>query len=216
MPVVVRDFDRARVAAEAADDAIARGERRPLLGLPMTVKESFNVAGLPTSWGVQGMKDWIADTDATAVARLKAAGAVILGKTNVAMWLADWQSDNPVYGRVNNPLDLNRTAGGSSGGAAAAVAAGMVPRWSWVPISAGRSVCRRRSAASTAISRATGLCRRAAMRPPVSMARRVVLNVQLVRWPGARLISIWRLASLPDRSNGDEVGYRLDASFSAS
>ncbi len=125
--VVVRDFDRARATAREADAALARGDRRPLLGLPMTVKESFNVSGLPTSWGVPAMKAWIADSDATAVARLKAAGAVILGKTNVAMWLADWQSDNPVYGRVNNPLDLARTPGGSSGGAAAAVASGMVP-----------------------------------------------------------------------------------------
>jgi amidase len=125
--VVIRDFDRARMAAAKADAALARGERRPLLGLPMTVKESFNVAGLPTCWGVPAMNGWIAETDATAVARLKAAGAVILGKTNVAMWLADWQSDNPVYGRVNNPLDLGRTPGGSSGGAAAAVASGMVP-----------------------------------------------------------------------------------------
>ena len=125
--VVVRDFDRARVAAREADAALARGERRPLLGLPMTVKESFNVAGLPTCWGVPAMNGWVAETDATAVARLKAAGAVILGKTNVAMWLADWQSDNPVHGRVNNPLDLSRTPGGSSGGAAAAVASGMVP-----------------------------------------------------------------------------------------
>jgi amidase len=125
--VVIRDFDRARVAAAEADAALARGERRPLLGLPMTVKESFKGAGLRTSWGVPAMNGWVADTDATAVARLKAAGAVILGKTNVALWLADWQSDNPVYGRVNNPLDLSRTAGGSSGGAAAAVASGMVP-----------------------------------------------------------------------------------------
>ncbi len=125
--VVVRDFDRARVAAREADKALARGERRPLLGVPMTVKESFNVAGLPTNWGVPAKEGWIAQTDATAVARLKAAGAIILGKTNVAMWLADWQSDNPVYGRVNNPLDLNRTPGGSSGGSAAAVASGMAP-----------------------------------------------------------------------------------------
>ncbi len=125
--VVVRDFDRARVAAAEADKALAAGERRPLLGLPMTVKESFNVAGLPTTWGFPGMSGWTADRDATAVARLKAAGAVILGKTNVALWLADWQSDNPVYGRSNNPLDLARTPGGSSGGAAAAVASGMTP-----------------------------------------------------------------------------------------
>ena len=125
--VVVRDFDRARLTAAEADAALARGERRALLGLPMTVKESFNVAGLPTCWGVPAMNGRLAERDATAVARLKAAGAVILGKTNVAMWLADWQSDNPVYGRVNNPLDPARTAGGSSGGAAAAVASGMVP-----------------------------------------------------------------------------------------
>ena len=125
--VVIRDFDRARDAAAQADAALAGGERRPLLGLPMTVKESFNVAGLPTTWGVPAMKGWVAQTDAVAVARLKAAGAVILGKTNVALWLGDWQSDNPVYGRVNNPLDLSRTPGGSSGGSAAALAAGMVP-----------------------------------------------------------------------------------------
>ena len=125
--VVVRDFERARVAAEEADAALARGERRPLLGVPMTVKESFDVAGLRSSWGVPAMNGWIAERDATVVARLKAAGAVILGKTNVAMWLADWQSDNPVYGRVNNPLDLTRTPGGSSGGSAAALASGMVP-----------------------------------------------------------------------------------------
>jgi amidase len=125
--VVVRDFERARAAAKAADGALARGERVPLLGVPMTVKEAFNVAGLPTTWGVEAARDWIAPTDATGVARLKAAGAVILGKTNVPPMLADWQSDNPIYGRTNNPLDLSRTPGGSSGGAAAALAAGMVP-----------------------------------------------------------------------------------------
>jgi amidase len=125
--VVVRDFDRAREAAKAADDALARGERRPLLGLPMTVKEAINVAGLQTTWGVPHFKGWTAQRDTLAVARLKAAGAVILGKTNVAPWLADWQSDNPVYGRTSNPYDLTRTSGGSSGGGAAAVASGMSP-----------------------------------------------------------------------------------------
>ena len=125
--VVVRDFDRAREAARAADAALSRGERRPLLGLPMTVKESHNVAGLRTSWGVEMFGHWIAPTDSVGVARLKAAGAVILGKTNIPPFLADWQSDNPIYGRTNNPLDLSRSPGGSSGGAAAALAAGMVP-----------------------------------------------------------------------------------------
>jgi amidase len=77
--VVVRDFARARDAARAADAALSRGERRPLLGLPMTVKEAINVAGLPTTWGVELFKGWIASEDAAAVRRLKAAGAVIVG-----------------------------------------------------------------------------------------------------------------------------------------
>jgi amidase len=125
--VVVRDFDRARIAAEAADAALARGEQRPLLGLPMTVKEQFNVAGLPTTWGDPKFKDWRPDADALAVQRLKAAGAIIIGKTNVPLRLSDWQSYNEVYGTTNNPWDQTRTPGGSSGGAAAALAAGFVP-----------------------------------------------------------------------------------------
>ena len=125
--VVVRDFDRARAAADAADAALARGERRPLLGLPMTVKEQFNVAGLPTTWGYPRFRDWRPDVDALAVQRLKTAGAIIIGKTNVPVGLADWQSYNSIYGTTNNPWDLSRTPGGSSGGAAAALATGFVP-----------------------------------------------------------------------------------------
>jgi amidase len=125
--VVVRDFDRARTAAAEADTALARGEPGALLGVPMTVKEAFNVAGLPTTWGVRGTEGMLARGDAVAVGRLKAAGAIILGKTNVSANLGDWQSDNPVYGLTRNPWDLARTPGGSSGGAAAALAAGFVP-----------------------------------------------------------------------------------------
>jgi amidase len=125
--VVVRDFERARAAADGADAALARGERRPLLGLPMTVKEQFNIAGLPTTWGHPQFRDWRPDADALSVTRLKAAGAVILGKTNVPLGLADWQSYNEVYGTTSNPWDLGRSPGGSSGGGAAALAAGMVP-----------------------------------------------------------------------------------------
>jgi amidase len=121
--IVVRDFDRAREAAKAADAARARGDGRPLLGVPMTVKEAIDVAGLPTTWGLPGTQHTKVTRDAVVVERLKAAGAIILGKTNVAMMLADWQSSNPVYGRTNNPWDVTRTAGGSSGGAAAALAA---------------------------------------------------------------------------------------------
>lgn len=125
--VVVRDFGRAREAARAADAAIARGERRPLLGVPMTVKEANWVAGLPTTWGMEMWQDWTAPVDGVGIARLKAAGAVILGKSNVPPMLADFQSNNRVYGRTCNPWDLTRSPGGSSGGSGAALAAGMVP-----------------------------------------------------------------------------------------
>ena len=124
--IVVRDFERARAAAEDADAALARGERRPLLGVPMTVKEQFNVAGLPTTWGFVD-SNWRSETDALAVQRLKAAGAIVIGKTNVPAHLTDWQSYNSIYGTTNNPWDLSRTPGGSSGGSAAALAAGFVP-----------------------------------------------------------------------------------------
>lgn len=124
--IVVRDFERARKAAEDADAALSRGERRPLLGLPMTVKEQFHVAGLPTTDGNPKFKDWKAEVDALAVQRLKSAGAVIIGKTNLPIGMRDWQSYNDVYGTTNNPWDLERTPGGSSGGSAAALAAGFV------------------------------------------------------------------------------------------
>jgi amidase len=125
--VVVRDFDRARDAARLADIAIGRGERRPLLGIPIVVKESFDVAGLPTTWGAPAFKHWKPQEDAVAIARLKAAGAIIVGKTNVPLLLGEWQSFNEIYGTTNNPWDLGRSPGGSSGGSAAALAAGFGP-----------------------------------------------------------------------------------------
>jgi len=125
--ICVRDFDRALDAARAADAALARGERKPLLGLPMTVKESYNVAGLPTTWGFPAQKDFIAGEDALSVTRVKEAGTIVLGKTNVPVALGDWQSYNEIYGTTNNPYDLGRTPGGSSGGSSAALAAGYGP-----------------------------------------------------------------------------------------
>ncbi|MDB5677744.1 amidase family protein [Sphingomonas bacterium] len=125
--VVVRDFDSARHQAQEMDRRLAAGDTASLLGVPMTVKESFDVAGLPTTWGLEPAKDFIPTNDAVAVKRLKAAGAVILGKTNVPPLLADLQSNNPIYGRTNNPHDHSRVAGGSSGGSAAALGSGMVP-----------------------------------------------------------------------------------------
>jgi amidase len=122
--ICVRDFARGLEAARAADAALARGETRPLLGIPLTVKESFNVAGLPTTWGFPAQKDFTPPEDALSISRVKAAGGVILGKTNVPTSLSDWQSYNDIYGTTNNPFDLGRTPGGSSGGSSAALAAG--------------------------------------------------------------------------------------------
>jgi amidase len=125
--VVVRDFDRARKAATAADVDLARGERRSLLGIPITFKEAFNIGGMPTTWGFSQFKDFVPKQDALIVSRAKSAGAIILGKTNVSLGLEDLQSYNDVYGTTNNPWDTSRTPGGSSGGCAAALAAGFVP-----------------------------------------------------------------------------------------
>ncbi|MEZ5557545.1 MAG: amidase [Pseudomonadales bacterium] len=126
--VVVRDFERARAAADAADQALAQGrDLGALHGVPMTIKESYNIAGLPTTWGVPDFKDNVADSDSETVKRFKAAGAHFMGKTNVPLNLADFQSYNDIYGTTNNPWNLKRIPGGSSGGSAAALAAGMTP-----------------------------------------------------------------------------------------
>lgn len=122
--VVVRDFERAHTEARLADEALARGEQKALTGVPVTVKESFDLRGHATTWGFAFHSEHVAREDALAVQRLKAAGAVVLGKTNVPPALADWQSANPIYGRTNNPHDVTRSPGGSSGGGAAAIAMG--------------------------------------------------------------------------------------------
>jgi amidase len=113
--------------AAAADEATARGDDTgPLHGVPMTIKDAFNVAGLPTTWGNPAFKEYVADSDATVARRLKQAGAIVVGKTNVAFMLGDFgQTANELYGVASNPWDTTRTPGGSSGGAAAALSAGM-------------------------------------------------------------------------------------------
>ncbi len=124
--VVVRDFERARARAKQLDRTKKKsGSKLPaLFGVPMTIKESFDIQGLPTTWGSEAFRNNVAKADALAVTRLKAAGAIILGKTNVPTMLGDWQSSNPIYGTTNNPWDVSRSPGGSSGGSAAALAAG--------------------------------------------------------------------------------------------
>ncbi len=124
--IIWMDVEAARERARAADAALAKGEVwGPLHGVPMTVKESFNFAGSPTTWGLPAHRDNIPSDHATLVARKLAAGAVIFGKTNVPQHLADWQSFNAIYGTTNNPWNAERTPGGSSGGSAAALAAGL-------------------------------------------------------------------------------------------
>lgn len=123
--IVVFDWERASQSARQADRALAQGlPCGPLHGVPMTIKESFDVAGLPTTWGDRTLS-YVAVRDDLVVERLKAAGAVIFGKTNVPFRLLDFQSYNDIYGVTNNPWDSTRTPGGSSGGAAAALAAGL-------------------------------------------------------------------------------------------
>lgn len=123
--VVTLDPDGARRAADAADGALARGAPvGPLHGVPMTIKDTYETAGMRTT---SGHPEWdhVPERDAEAVRRLRAAGAVIFGKTNTPTRAADWQTFNPIFGTTNNPWDVSRTPGGSSGGAAAALATGM-------------------------------------------------------------------------------------------
>jgi amidase len=124
--IVVFDWERAASRALKADEALGRGEVwGPLHGVPMTVKESFDLKGRPTTWGDPDLANNIAAEDDLAVQRLEAAGAVVFGKTNVPLNLTDFQSYNAVYGTTNNPWDVARGPGGSSGGSAAALAAGL-------------------------------------------------------------------------------------------
>ncbi len=124
--IVTMDADAARDRARAADAALARGDCWGALhGVPFTLKDAHPTAGMRTTVGCESLADHVPDRDGTVAARLKAAGGVLLGKTNVPPMLDDWQSCNPIFGRTNNPCDPARTPGGSSGGAAAAVAAGL-------------------------------------------------------------------------------------------
>ena len=124
--IIFTQIEKARERAKAADTALARGEVwGELHGLPMTIKECFDWVGTPSTWGNPIYKDNYPKTDAVTVQRLEGAGAIIFGKTNVPLMLADWQSFNVIYGTTNNPWDLTRAPGGSSGGAAAALAAGL-------------------------------------------------------------------------------------------
>ena len=124
--IIFMNVDEARKRVKAADRALAKGNVcGPLHGVPMTIKESYDVMGMPTTWGLPHLQDNYPQSNAITVDRFLAAGAVLFGKTNVPLYLADWQSFNEIYGTTNNPWDVTRVPGGSSGGSAAALAAGL-------------------------------------------------------------------------------------------
>ena len=125
--IVTPDYDHARAVSKETDSDRTKGVDAPLLGLPLTIKDCIDVAGLPGTAGVQTFANRVPESDSRLATRVREAGGVIMGKTNVPPYAADWQSSNPVFGRTNNPWDLERTPGGSTGGGAAAVAAGLTP-----------------------------------------------------------------------------------------
>src|SRR5437764_7779964 len=126
--IVTMDAGQARKRAHEADESLARGEVwGPLHGVPFTLKDAHATAGMRTTTGFPPLADYVPQEDSTVAARLKEAGGILIGKTNVAVMLADYQSNNPIFGRTNNPWNIECTPGGSSGGAAAALAAGMTP-----------------------------------------------------------------------------------------
>jgi amidase len=126
--IITLDAERAYERAREADEALARGTVwGPLHGVPFTLKDAHATAGMRTTVGFPPLADYVPQEDSTVTARLKAAGGILIGKTNVPVMLADYQSHNPIFGRTNNPWNGERTPGGSSGGAAAALASGMTP-----------------------------------------------------------------------------------------
>jgi amidase len=125
--IIVDRLDQAELGARQADHRRQHGDVAPLLGLPITIKEAIDVAGLPATSGMPEFANRVPEWDAPLVEKLKNAGAIIMGKTNLPYACNDWQANSPIYGTTNNPWDLTRTPGGSTGGGSAALAAGLTP-----------------------------------------------------------------------------------------
>lgn len=207
--LVTPAFEAARAAAAEADAARSRGEDRPLLGLPVTFKDSINVAGLVTTLGMPEYAGNVSPDDAPVVTRVRAAGGVIVGKTNVPPMLDDFQSWNPIFGRTNNPWDLARTPGGSSGGGAAAVAAALSPLdfgsdfAGSIRVPAAFCGIYGHRPSDTALSR----CGQLAMRPTPNPALALVVQGPLAR--DARDLELaFDVAAGPEA--GEDVAWRLE------
>ena len=227
--VVALDVDRALARAAEADAARAAGESwGPLHGLPMTVKDAFETGGLVTTSGAPELRGHVPARDADAVARLRAAGAVIFGKTNLPLYAGDLETFNDVYGRTNNPWDLDRAVGGSSGGAAAALAAGQTflelgsdiggsirnpahycgvfglkPTWGIVPVR-GHIPGPPGSLATPDVGVAGPMARGAAD---------LALGLDVLAGPAAEDAVAWRLELPPPRNGGAVEGLRVAVWF---
>jgi Asp-tRNA(Asn)/Glu-tRNA(Gln) amidotransferase A subunit family amidase len=165
--VVVKRYEEARDEARRADEKRARGEPLgPLHGVPVTVKECLDVVGTPSTFGIPSRKTHRPERDDAYVARLRAAGAIVVGKTNVSQLLMFTETDNPLYGRTNNPWNVARSPGGSSGGQGAIISAG-APRTVSAPTTVGASAFRPRSMGSAESNR----LRVASTTPGVSLLR---------------------------------------------
>src|SRR5713101_8400716 len=123
--IIWQDREQAMARAKQADDTLAKGnDFGALHGVPVPIQEPFAYRGSPSTWGLPWLEDAISPRTAVAVARMVSSGAIVVGKTNVPVMLGDWQSYNPLFGTTNNPWDLTRTPGGSTGEGSAALAAG--------------------------------------------------------------------------------------------
>jgi amidase len=125
--IITPNNENAKQMAQDADQARTQGDESVLLGLPVTFKDCISVSGLRSTMGVAEYRDHIPEHEAVIASRVKRAGAIVLGKTNIPPWADDWQTDNAVFGRTSNPWNLDYTSGGSTGGGAAALAAGLTP-----------------------------------------------------------------------------------------
>ncbi len=196
--IVQLTAEAARREAEAADAALARGAARgPLHGVPFTVKDTLETAGVICTGGTLGRAKHVPERDATVVARLRAAGGIVLGKTNSPEIAAAWETDNLVYGRTNNPYDLARTPGGSSGGESAIVAAGGSPLG--VGTDAGGSIrVPAHFCGLAGIKPTSGRIPRTGQFPPPLGARAAIAHVSLIARAVDDLTLALPLAAGPD------------------
>ena len=221
--VVTRDYEQAQATASAIDDARAEGGKvGDLAGLPMTVKDSLMTEGVVTTSGAPELADYVPELDAAPVARVKEAGAVVFGKTNLPLYAGDCQSYNEVYGTTNNPWDTRRSPARQLGWLGGSTRRGLHPRWRSAATSVAVSETRQACAALSATSRATASFPPRARSPARQERSRWPTSQSsgrwLVRWPTAGSVStcspgLTTGTTWPGRSNYHQLGFRAWNSF---